>query len=397
MTPTDPAIDLSPDHEACTVLVADDSATIRASLVRTMPSDITVIEATDGEQAWELLQSTPDIRLLISDLDMPILNGYELVDRIRQSGEPRLVNLPVIILTASEDTQIKSRAFIAGANDFVPKKFDKVELLARVRVHQKLAQTIAELEASRENLRKQADRDELTGILNRRSFFGKVRELQALMQRHNEELSVLMLDLDHFKTVNDNFGHPAGDKVLKEAAAIFLDKIRDGDLLARLGGEEFIIAAPYAGLMAALVLGERIRKAIETHRFTYNGKEIPVTVSVGISTAEGHQASNLDDTITQADKRLYIAKNKGRNRVCASDTNERLVELVTNHPVRPKVDAALQMLEHGKEENLFPHLSYLLMKLMPLLKLANKHGDKDIDLENYETLISEIDARFREE
>lgn len=396
MTDTESAPDLSTEQESCTILVADDSATIRASLARTLPSDIVVLEAINGDQAWSQLQSDPSIRLVISDLNMPDVDGYELLRRMRQSEDSRLVNMPVIVLTASEDTQIKSRAFIAGANDFVPKKFDKVELLARVRVHQKLALTINELEASRQNLKQQADRDELTGLLNRRSFFSKVRDLQALMQRHSEEISVLMLDLDHFKQINDTYGHQAGDYVLKETATIFSEKVRDGDLLARIGGEEFIIAAPYAGLMAALVLGERIRKAVEGHQFRFNGQDITVTVSIGISNAEGHRPSALDDTITQADRRLYIAKNKGRNRVCASDTNEKLFELATNHPIRPKVDAALQMLEHGNEETLYPHLHHLLLKIAPLLELANSHGEATIDMDTYSVLLEQIGEKFSE-
>lgn len=378
------------DNPSSTILVADDSVTIRASLIRTMPSDINILEAVNGEDAWETLQTNENIDLVISDLDMPRLNGYELLQRMRSAKNTRLETLPVIILTGSEDTNIKSNAFIAGASDFVPKKFDKVELLARIRVHQKLAQTIRELEKSRAVLSTQANTDPLTGLLNRRSYFEKSRDLLSLMERHSEDFSVIMLDLDHFKNINDTYGHQAGDYVLKEAAKIYAKVIRDGDILARIGGEEFVIAAPYSNLLAALVVGERLRKAIELHEFVYEGKALQVSVSIGIADRENKRNVPLEDIMAIADERLYLAKKKGRNKVCASDNNEKLGELADTHPIRPKLDTALQMVDHGNIDSLISHLPYLMEKIIPLLKMANEFGGDELDMEIINRLIKNL-------
>ncbi len=390
----DPLIDA--ETGSCTILVVDDSTTIRASLARTMPSDITIKEAGDGSQAWNILDADNNIDLVISDLDMPVMNGLELLRKMRSSGKRHLMNMPVIVLAGSEDIKIKSDAFIAGANDFVPKKFDKVELLARVRVHQKLAQTIRQLEESRRILKSQADTDALTGLINRRCFFSKTENMMALMQRQSEHFSIIMMDLDHFKAINDTYGHQAGDYVLKTTARVFESVVRESDVLARIGGEEFIIIAPYTNLMAGLVLAERLRKNIEEHEFIYNDNRLQVTLSLGLAASDPNTEVNLEALITEADGRLYTAKARGRNRVCASDTNEKLGELAENNPTRPKLEGALQMIEHGNIESLLVHLPYLLEKAIPLLELANDYGGDEVDLNALAKLIENIKSTIKD-
>ena len=158
------------------ILVVDDSVTIRAGLARSLLDNQKIVEAVNGEEAWKLLQEDSQIELVITDLDMPVLDGYELIKRIRTSNVFRIVNIPVIVVTGAEDTRAKQRAFIAGANDFISKTADRIELMARVCAHQKLAQTIRDLEESRRILKMQADTDHLTKLTNRRSFFVKANE-----------------------------------------------------------------------------------------------------------------------------------------------------------------------------------------------------------------------------
>lgn len=359
------------------VLVADDSATIRVALVRAMPEHSEITEAVDGEQAWALLQQKDEIELVITDLDMPRLNGYELLKRIRASEISRIASIPVIVVTGAEDTNAKSRAFELGANDFISKHADKVEIRARVRAHHKLAQLIHELEDSREILNAQANTDALTKLTNRRSFFARASEALELMRRHNEHFSVLMIDVDHFKVINDTWGHQCGDYILVEVAKILSGAIRTNDVLARIGGEEFALAAPYSNRLSAVVLAERLRRGVEDAEFNCNGSKVSVTVSIGVVAQDRSAPVTIDQLLARADARLYIAKRRGRNRLCATDSGESLEDLAAEESSCPKLDDALTMIQHGNAQAIIPHLPQLLEKTLLLFQLANErmHGD----------------------
>lgn len=367
------------------ILLADDSVTIRAALVRAMPEGAHVTEAADGEEAWNILQVRDDIELLITDLEMPKLNGYGLLKRIRESATSRIANMPVIVVTGAEDTKAKAKAFAEGANDFISKQSDKIEITARVRAHHKLAQLIHELEESRKILDAQANTDALTKLTNRRAFFGRASEALALMRRHGEHFSVLMMDIDHFKSINDTYGHQCGDYVLLEVAHILAQNIRTNDVLARLGGEEFAIATPYTNRLAALVLAERLRKSVETCEFKFKEKRVPVTISLGIATLEKDAATDIDQLLALADKRLYVAKRRGRNRLCASDSGDVADDLVET--VHPKLDDALTMIAHGNTNALRASLPHLLKKLLPLFALANEFKLANVDVAELEKKI----------
>ena len=196
-----------PDEVKSKILIVDDSATIRATLSRAVKGEFTSVIATNGEQAWRLLLEDPSIKLVVTDLAMPELDGYGLIKRIRSSDLARIVSMPLIVVTSAEDTKARERAFVEGANDFIAKTSDHVEFLARVRAHEKLAKTIHELEESRRFLKEQANTDPLTKLANRRNFFQVASRDMAQMQRQSEYFSLIMIDIDHFKRINDTYGH----------------------------------------------------------------------------------------------------------------------------------------------------------------------------------------------
>lgn len=312
--------------EPARLLVADKSANIRSALVRAMPERARVYEAEDGEQAWKLLQENDEIELVITELDMPRLSGYDLLQRIRSSEISRIASIPVIVVTIAEDTKAKSRAFELGANDFISKNVDKIEIRARVQAHHKLALLIHELEESRKTLSVLANTDALTKLTNRHSFFPRAVEAIKLMQHQRQPFSVLMLDIDHFKTINDNYGHPGGDHVLIQVAEILSNNIRKNDILARYGGEEFAIAAPNSTRLTALKLAEQLRKAVESAGIRYKDAQIPVTISIGVAAQDKSYLVTIEELFSQADTQLYNAKQHGRNRVCATDGGEEFEE-----------------------------------------------------------------------
>ncbi len=382
----------SGDKRAAKILVVDDSVTIRAGLTRALVDELTIVEAVNGEDGWTVLLESEDIELVITDLDMPVLNGYDLIKRIRNSEISRIANIPVIVVTGAEDLKAKYRAFVEGANDFISKNSDRVELMARVRAHQKLAQTIRDLEASRLILKSQADTDSLTKLTNRRSFFVKAEECLELLRRHKEHFSVLMVDIDHFKTINDAYGHQAGDYILVEVAKILSSNVRTNDVLARIGGEEFTIALPYSNRLASIVMAERLRSAISSAKFIYADKQINVTISLGVASLDkdDEEFKSVDELLAIADRRLYTAKRKGRNRLCASDDGKELEEIVDEDNSCPKVDDALTMISHGNEEELYKYLYALILKTMPLFKAGNEINKPLFDVQSIEAGLEEL-------
>lgn len=373
------------------VLIVDDSPTIRLSLSRALQDEFMPVEAVDGEQAWELINSDSRIEVVITDLSMPRLDGLGLVKRMRDSVVMRLCNMPVIMVTGVDDTDARESAFEAGVNDFIAKTSDRVELLARLRAHRKLAVTLRELEESQRELREQANTDVLTGLANRRFFTQIANKELSLMRRQKEHFAVLMMDIDHFKHTNDTFGHAAGDYVLVQVARALSNNVREEDTVARVGGEEFVVGSPYTNRLAAIVLAERLRKAVESLEIHFEGNHIPVTISIGIA-LQPQDGDSLESLLSAADERLYIAKNAGRNRFCAANKQQE------DHPVDvdmvcPKLDEALAMIKHGNLHRLMEHMPKLLEDLIPLFELANEESPVQIDVDEVRGAIIALKAK----
>lgn len=373
------------------VLIVDDSPTIRLSLTRALQDDFMLIEAVDGEQAWEFISSDSRIELVVTDLTMPKLDGLGLVKRIRNSVVMRIQSMPVIMVTGDEDTDARESAFQVGVNDFVAKTCDRVELLARLSAHRKLAVTIRELEESQRELREQANTDVLTGLPNRRFFTDIANKELSLMRRQKEYFAVLMMDIDHFKHTNDTFGHAAGDYVLAQVAHALANNVREEDTVARVGGEEFAASSPYTNRLAAIVLAERLRKAVESLDLRFEGDAISVTISIGIA-LQPQDGDDLGALMAAADERLYIAKNTGRNRFCITDKNqtERGVDV---DMVCPRLDEAITMIKHGNLQRLMPHMHSLLEELIPLFELANEESSVQIDVDEVRGAILALKAK----
>ncbi len=384
-------IDVNADGFKPLILIVDDSPTIRLSLSRALQDEFMPMEAVDGEQAWEFISSDTRIEVVISDMSMPNLDGLGLVKRMRDSVVMRIRNMPVIMVTGDDDVEAREASFLAGANDFVAKTSDRIELLARLRAHRKLAVTLRELEESQRELREQANTDPLTRLANRRFFTQIANKELSLMRRQKEYYAVLMMDIDHFKHTNDTFGHAAGDYVLKQVAQVLSDNVREEDAVARVGGEEFVVSSPYTNRLAAIVLAERLRKAVESLEIQFEGNTIPVTISIGIS-MQPQDADGLDALLAVADERLYIAKNAGRNRFCAASKNDN-EKIVDVDRVCPKLDEAVSMIKHGNLHRLMPHMPKLLEDLIPLFELANEESPVQIDVDEVRGAIMALKAK----
>jgi len=297
------------------VLVADDSPTVRA-LVRAAlgKSDVEVVEASDGAEAWERLQAADAPRLALLDWEMPNLDGVDVCRRIREREAGGTAYTYVLLLTARGGKANVIAGMEAGADDYVVKPFDEHELRVRVRAGSRIVELQAELFRLQEMFRLQSRTDPLTGCLNRRAIVERLGAEMSRARRDGRVLGVAMLDLDHFKRVNDTHGHAAGDEVLRELVRRLEAGTRVSDTFGRVGGEEFLVLWPLAGSEDVGVAAERTRALVAGTPFGVGpGSNLPVTASIGVTTTAG--AEEPEAVMARADQALYAAKQGGRDRV----------------------------------------------------------------------------------
>lgn len=308
-------------------------------IVDDLPQNILALEAVIADMGFEIITARSgndalrlslkhDFALILLDVQMPGMNGFEVARLIRSN--PKTSHFPIIFVTAGiKDLLDQIEGYETGAVDYLMKPFEPVILRSKVRVFQELYQQrkvierfysnleqiveerTAELKEANETISRLAATDELTKLFNRRSFNDCLAAALSASRRHEFPLSMIMIDLDHFKVVNDTFGHSEGDLVLKKFADLLREMIRTEDVAARWGGEEFIIVLPHTLCEAAAALAERIRIAFEQHSHTAT----PIALSASFGVVQLREGEDVDTLIRRADDALYRAKNEGRNRV----------------------------------------------------------------------------------
>lgn len=272
--------------------------------------------AISGQQAVERLDTLmPDLILL--DWMMPAMNGIQVCQTLQ--GNPKHRQIPVVFLTARQDRESCVQAFETGAVDYITKPFHRLELLARVRTHLRLKDMSDRLQASLHAVEHLARTDALTGILNRRSLFEFAEQQFQRSQRYGHPFAVIIFDIDHFKAVNDEYGHLMGDRVLKAVTAMVQTQIRTLDCFGRYGGEEFVLVLPDSDHEAGGILSDRLRKNFANLHI--DPIERRITASFGVAAYEP-QDDHIDTLFNRADQALYHAKQAGRNCsfVCSGGT-----------------------------------------------------------------------------
>lgn len=355
-----------------------------------------VILAKDGEAGWEALMADGDIKVMITDIEMPRLDGYGLLCRLRAADPDRIRNLPVIAITGAEDQQTKARAYACGATDFITKPLDKLQLLARVHAYVRYDQTARDLLEKTEALEADAIGDPLTGLRSRRYFFQRGEQDLSQAERHGGEVAVLRLDIDDFKRLYGEVGDDGVDALLVRLAQVLNGLARTEDTIARVGGAEFAILAPATNITQAISFGERILTSLRATAFEYASRAIKITVSLGIAAYPQDSATVMDDLLRLAERRMNHAKSEGGDRVAASVLGEAIpepeevvlapavagIEELRETPtdvasvagMAPaalvSIDKALALIARGEIASVLPYLPQLLRDLQPLLALA---------------------------
>ncbi|MDR0476699.1 MAG: diguanylate cyclase [Desulfobulbaceae bacterium] len=314
-------------NEPLTILIVDDDPIFLKTLRQYLRGkNRRLLAAQGGKQALKLaLEERPE--MVISNRRLPDMDGIRLCKALRRTGPTE--HTYIIILSGSESDDDLVRVFKAGVNDYLIKPLSLKVLAARIRNGERLlryCQTVsrdreiieqyaAQLSTANSQLQLMAMTDPLTGLPNRRNAMRRMKDAITEATRFQENLACIMLDIDHFKAINDTYGHDAGDMVLRDVAKIFSGNVRGYDMVNRIGGEEFLIICRRSGLDEARQLAERLRQAVARHEsLTPSGQIIRCTISCGIATWQRHYRDD-SELLKSADHALYQAKQSGRNRV----------------------------------------------------------------------------------
>lgn len=295
------------------ILIADDDPVSRLILKTFLTKwNYAVTEVSDGTSALQVLDREDTPRLAVLDWMMPGMEGVQICRLIRERTERPYIY--VLLLTARSDKQDLLRGLKLGADDYLTKPFDAQELEARLLVGERILALQDDLIAAKEELRFKATHDALTGISNRGMVLDAIKREHSRQVREGSPFGVILADLDHFKNINDTYGHLCGDAVLKEATRRMIACTRPYDTVGRYGGEEFLIVVARANESVTLALAERMRKAIESSPFVTESGEVAITASFGVSVCTNASAVDAKMLVQLADEALYRAKRGGRNR-----------------------------------------------------------------------------------
>lgn len=300
------------------ILIVEDDPISRKLLLRALEAmDYQVYVAEHGEEAWQFIQQN-EVQLVITDWLMPKMDGLTLTRTIRSAE--MAVYVYIIILTGREGIENVVDGLDAGADDYLVKPFNPKELQARLRVGERVLDLEQRLTAAHEKMQDLAMHDELTGLWNRRAFYEHAEAMLEHAFRQGEPLSMIMLDIDHFKSFNDRYGHLVGDHVLRSVADKIEGMLRPYDRVGRWGGEEFIILLPSTASEDAFKIAERLRKVISSIVFSAaphqqgDEEKFQVEVSLGMAGVRSGEYISLDTLVGCVDDVLYQAKREGRNR-----------------------------------------------------------------------------------
>jgi len=297
------------------LLIADDSKVSRKMLLAiTKQWGYDVLLAEDGEQAWQIMQQDDAPQLLLLDWEMPKMNGIEVCERVIAKNPENPAYIVLLTSRTSSDDIVEGLS--KGASDYLSKPFNSAELQVRLQVGKRMIEMQRKLNTTLHELTTLASHDALTGLLNRRAIMEALPKEIKRIERQRQILCIGMCDIDHFKHINDTYGHLAGDEVLKEVTKRMQEALRDHDLLGRYGGEEFLVITPVENTRHGIIAYERICQAVSTRPIKIDELSISVTVSCGVTSySPDNDEQNITKLIARADDALYQAKDAGRNQV----------------------------------------------------------------------------------
>jgi diguanylate cyclase (GGDEF)-like protein len=358
------------------VLIVDDSRMVRASIIKQIREAYDVREEGDGEAGWETLLLDPTIQVVISDLSMPKLDGYQLLARIRGSKIGRIHDMPVIMISGDEDDSARARAKELGATDFTTKGTGTVELLARLDAAIKAAQTKSELDESRAALAEQKPIDPKYGLVTPQYLHMHGGQLLAQVRRYLGELSVMLIEVDRFDELGAKYGDQVASLIIRKLAKILGTKVRKEDTVAQLAECRFCVVTPSINIDSCNSFAMRLRTAIEGIALGYRGELIRISLTIGIANSRNDNAESIEDLISLAESRIRQGQAAGGNRVVGV-TGE-----VDRHVEEPmSLERANELVQARSFAELKPHVAAFTQRLLPVLEFIEAEYELGMPLE----------------
>jgi diguanylate cyclase (GGDEF)-like protein len=358
------------------VLIIDDSKLARAAIRMVLEGEFEVVEAEDGEQGWKVLRGDDRIRVVITDANMPVLDGYGLITRIRQQPEEWLRRIPIVMVTSAEEKAARVRALELGVTDFFNKPVYKTVFLDKVRTHVHLGQTTRKLIDTTTALADEGAIDPLTHLNSQRYFLERITQDLAYAKRHAQNLSSIFLEVDQYEALVLQHGDDFEEHLLCWLAEQLKETARTEDTLARMQGSRFVVTMINSGRLEAAVLGDRLRKLITSAEFMHHQSSTPITVSLCLVCVGRDPIETVDDFLELAQRRLARAKADGGNRMISGDTPETQMDDAIKNLVM-NIDDVLQIaLLEGDSGN--RNLATLAERAVVILELADNNLGTDM-------------------
>ncbi len=346
------------------VLLIDDSKVMRKSALKMLGGEFDVVVAEDGEQGWQMIQDDNRIHVVFTDLNMPKMNGYQLLERVRTAPDAGIRNLPVIVVTGAEnDDEAKEKALEQGATDFITKPFNSTDLKARAHAHANYQRTTKVLQES-------AAVDPLTGLANERSFEEQCDKDLSFVTRHGHSIAIMLVEVDDFRELFLKIGRKGADSLIQQIAKVLVKSVRKEDCVARMGLASFAVSLPTASAEGAAKLAERVCQTVSGFKAKLRGETLSITVSIGLHVPANTVGISVKDLYDKAEDCLRQASASGGNQVFAAlesgagETAGELAALLS-------FDQVMMQLAHGETDAVVAAIPQLLTQLKPLLALLD--------------------------
>lgn len=346
------------------VLIVDDSRFVRTTFNRILSAAFAVHEEADGEAGWQALQGDKSIAMVFTDLDMPKLDGYGLIERLRASEDSRLAKLPVVVISGNENERAKTRALEAGANDFISKTADAPEILARIDNLMRLHSAKDELQATKQSLELSATHDPLTGTLTQHYLLTEGRKRFSYARRHTTQLSVMALRIDSHAEVTQAVSKDVADQILARVAKLVSGMLRAEDSIGRMSDATFMVMTSGTAAPQMAAFAKRLRDQLEAARVSYGGKALRIRASTGIASLGVDNVGVIEDLMKHAVQRL--------DRAAEPVPAPTVAPAEPRATLPPEIDAALKVLESLDAVRLDSFADGIVRRLAPIVQAALK-------------------------
>jgi diguanylate cyclase (GGDEF)-like protein len=360
------------------VLLVDDSRIVRTTISRLIRKSFDVREEADGEAGWQAISTDPSIVVVFSDIQMPKLDGFQLLERIRSSQDPRVKSVPVIVISGDEEDATKRRARAAGANDFITKTTDGTEILSRIDNLLHLVEAKQQLVVSRQAIDETATKDPITGTFTPHYLVIEGGKHFAHARRHGGSLSVLVFQIDTYGEITEKVGKAVADQLLARIAKLVMGTLRQEDSMGRVSAAGFAVVFPGTSSQQALAFARRMHEQLEKAQVNYRGQILRIGTSIGLAALDVDAASSIEDLMKFAQQRLKDASaKKAQQRI----VNEDEVSLVKPMSLPSDVERALQVIENTNAEQIGEASSEVLRRILPFIVAACRKLNVEIPLD----------------